>query len=234
MRVSFLLLLALAGAPASGEIVAVEGPPSTAGAAPEIIAAPASTADRAPGVEAWGMVGFDEAQGATLAAPLAVDGGAIPAGTRVDSHMILLNAPGGARVGHGLGAAGPVVWRFGGEVLGVMSDPAGALEAASAHLGASATAYPAAFPLRGLERDPLDGFDGDDWYRIDGATLSVGMSVSTPGDWIRVISRSRPEIVAGLDARLVSDQAAAGSAPSSQGSSMGRSATRAFSRAASR
>ncbi len=194
-------LLASLAAPGAAAILSVEGPASTAGAAPAVIAAPASTADDAPGLEAWGMVGFDEAQGVTLDAPLAVDGGTLPAGTRVDSHMIFLNTPGWTRVGHGIGPGGPVVWRFSGEILGVMSDRDGLLERASAHLGAEETRYPQALALRGLERDPRDGFSGDDWYRARGATLEVGMTVSEPGDWIRVITRSPPQALSALTPR---------------------------------
>jgi len=120
--------------------------------------------------------GFDEMQNVLLAAALGVDGGAIAAGTRVDSHMIFLNNLSGGT------SHASVIWTFSGTVLGVMSDGPGALEDAStALLGAAGTNYPlGSFPAR--------GFEGADTYLIAGNTLSVDMFVSQPGDWIRVIT----------------------------------------------
>jgi MYXO-CTERM domain-containing protein len=120
--------------------------------------------------------GFNERQGVLLVAPLSIDGGAIPAGTVVDSHMIFLNISGRGPVSNQ-----GVIWTFDGLVLGVMSDTGGTLEAASSTLlGAIGTTYPAAFPNRGLENQ--------DGYVISGNQLTVNMRVTQPGDWIRVIT----------------------------------------------
>ena len=118
-----------------------------------------------------------------LAAPLQVDSGAVPAGLKVDSHMIFLNTVGNVQ------AIDPgVVWEFDGPVVGVMSDNNGNLEAASSGLlGATGTAYPlAGFNNRGLENN--------DGYVVAGNTITVNMRVTEPGDWIRVVTASIPNL----------------------------------------
>ena len=162
------------GSQANATLISVAGPPSSNAVLASIIAAPAFALDAM--VTNLAQQGFDEMQNVLLAAALGVDGGAIAAGTRVDSHMIFLNNPSG-------GTSHPsVIWTFSGTVLGVMSDGPGALEDAStALLGAAGTNYPlGSFPAR--------GFEGADTYLIAGNTLSVDMFVSQPGDWIRVIT----------------------------------------------
>jgi hypothetical protein len=161
---------------------------------PDIIGAPASVIDDSPGAENSHQQAFNERQDVLLAANLAVDGGFIAAGTRVDSHMIFLNTPGTQN------ANGTATWTFGGPVLGVMSDAGGSLEAASnALLGASGTAYPGAFGNRGLE--------SNDWYSVSGNQITVRMQVTEPGDWIRVATHSIPApgavVLASLGAGLV-------------------------------
>ncbi len=146
----------------------------------DIIAAPASIIDDPPGATNDHQQAFDERQCVKLTAPLDVDGGSIAAGTLVDSHMIFLNTEGTTNV-----SDQNVAWTFDGAVLGVMSDVGGTLEAASsALLGAVGTTYPAAFPARGLESDPLDN------YTVAANAITVGMHVTEPGDWIRVVTAS--------------------------------------------
>jgi len=144
---------------------------------PDIIAAPPSVIDDFPGAENTHQQAFDEQQGVVLGAPLAVDGGAIAPGTRVDSHMIFLNSRGTTRI------TDLQTWTFDGVILGVMSDTPGALEAASnAILGAPGTVYPGSFANRGLE--------GADWYTYVGNSITMNMVVTEPGDWVRVVTAS--------------------------------------------
>lgn len=163
----------VAAASASASIIGYT--PGTA-AGGGIIAAPSEVLNAS--VYNTAQQGFDEKQGVLLAAPLSIDGGSVPAGTVVDSHMIFLNQKNGT--GGTLSDAG-VVWTFSGTILGVMSDTPGNLEAASnVLLGAPATTYPGAFANRGLE--------GGDAYSFIGNQLTVKMQVSQPGDWIRVVT----------------------------------------------
>ena len=166
-------------------------------AGPDIIAAPASvlnsdTVDVPPGATNTHQQAFDEQQGVLLTAPLPVDGGAIPAGTVVDSHMIFLNITDGTQRSV---TNFNQTWTFDGPILGVMSDADGTLEVASSPmLGAGATAYPKApFPGRGMDRpsgSPDRGSGGVtvEGYTISGNSITIGMSVMQPGDWIRVIT----------------------------------------------
>lgn len=142
--------------------------------------------------------GFDELQGYTLLSDLSVSGGGtISTGTRVDSHMIFLNSQGNANVNH-FG----VEWTFSGAVLGVMADIHGTLEAASNFLGAVGTTYPGGFDNRGLEGTAggVSGSGGGDVYSFLAGSnaLTVGMHVTEPGDWIRVITVSAVPLPAAL------------------------------------
>ena len=138
------------------------------------------------------MQGFDEAQDVLTTVAYAIDGGgSISAGTLVDSHMVFLNSDGNAALSHY-----DVVWTFDNPILGVMSDRSGTLEVASTfELGAPGTNYPAApFAARGMEGN--NGPSGpwpNDGYSISANLLSitVGMSVTEPGDWIRVVTAAR-------------------------------------------
>ena len=127
------------------------------------------------------MLGFNERQGVRLAADLKVDGGVIPAGTIVSSHMILLNMPDGHPAAYAVND-----WVFADPVTGVMSDINGELEAESSPLlGAPPTLYPRAFRLRGIE-------DRDGYAGVGTTTLRVTFHVWQPGDWIRVITGLAP------------------------------------------
>lgn len=147
----------------------------------EIITAPPSVIDDAPGAENTKQEAFNEAQSVVLPEDIEVDGGVIiPAGTTVDSHMIFLNTH------YGYGDDFGVVWTFDAPILGVMSDTDGLLEAATNEfLKAPGTVYPGAFAGRGLE---LDIEDQPDEYEVNGNTITVGMHVGEPGDWIRVVT----------------------------------------------
>ncbi len=171
------------------------GGSAVAGAAPAIIAAPADANDDA--AFNTGIQAFDEQQGYTLGGALGVDGGTIAGGTTVNSHMIFLNSgPGNSStlIEHGAGNnQNAVSFTFDGVILGVMSSSNGSLEIASQFLGATGTAYPAStFAARGMENNPLTGGTGDDWYAISGDTISLGMRVTEPGDWIRVVTAVAP------------------------------------------
>lgn len=145
----------------------------------DIIAAPASVIDDSPGAENSHQQAFNEAQGVLLSDLLNVDIGNIATGVWINSHMVFLNTPPEASLTSDI----DVTWTFDGEVLGVMSDYGGTLEAASSSfLGAPGTIYPGLFIGRGME--------GNDAYIVSGNQITVDMYTSEPGDWIRVITRS--------------------------------------------
>jgi hypothetical protein len=157
----------------------------------DIIAAPASVLDDASdgGATNTAQQAFDERQNFITPVGLAVDGGGlIPVGTAISSHMIFLNTD-----ESGPGASDQnVVWTFDANILGVMSNSSGSLEVASSPVaGAPGTIYPLApFGARGLEA-------GSDSYTVAGNQITVSMTVTEPGDWIRVITEANLEV--GLD-----------------------------------
>jgi hypothetical protein len=162
----------------------------------DVIPAPPSVVDSSAqeGATNNHQQGFDERQHVSLASDLPVDnGGTVPAGSIVDSHMLFLNAPDGSPNATDFNET----WTFSGPILGVMSDINGALEVASTPLfGAAGTTYPTSpFADRGLDLvagDPARGAGGvsGDGYTINGDSLTLGMSVSQPGDWIRVVTQT--------------------------------------------
>ena len=180
---------------ANAALVSVTGRNSSAGTAPLIITPLRHVLDDV--VTNTGMQGFDEAQNVLTSIAYSIDGGAIPTGTVVDSHMIFLNSAGSTRITHY-----NVVWTFAAPILGVMSNRVGSFEAASsAELGNPLTNYTATFPGSGLAApfsarglEILGNTRIDDGYSISGDQLSitVGMEVSEPGDWIRVVTQSAP------------------------------------------
>jgi len=184
------VMLALPG-PAGATITGVSGGLSTLGDLPHIISAPGDVTDDAAYNDS--MEGFDERQNVILPTNISVDGGTIAAGTVVNSHMIFLNTgPGNLSTDC---KHFNVEWTFDGNILGVMSDSIGSLEVASSPvLGAVGTIYPGApFGARGMESQ--DGGGGpNDGYTISGNTLmmGVGMHVTEPGDWIRVVTAPIP------------------------------------------
>jgi hypothetical protein len=146
---------------------------------PDIIPVPVSVEDDAPGAENDHQQAFNEKQGVVLVSDIQCDGGASMAtGTKVNSHMIFLNTAGSAF------ASSTATWTFDGDIICVMSDSTGSLEATSTpQLGAASTTYPVGpFAARGME--------GNDGYVVGPAnTISVTMSVTEPGDWIRVVTK---------------------------------------------
>lgn len=179
---------------ANAMIIDVSGPPSSEGTPPEIIPAPTDVLDDI--VTNTGMQGFDEAQGVETTIDYNINGGVIPAGTLVNSHMIFLNAP--EEMSSTLTHSG-VVWTFSEPILGIMADGPGNFEAASsAELGASGTNY--TVPGPGDQAAPFGarGIEGGDSYLIEGNQITLTMQVSQPGDWMRVIT-SAPTAVPCID-----------------------------------
>ena len=188
---TLILMIGLLIPIANAAITSVTGPVSSAGTAPAIILHPNDALD--DNVTNTGMQGFNEAKIVTTV-DHAVDGGVIPAGSLVASHMIFLNSEGDTPLVHGGPIDGPVVWTFTGPILGVMSDGNGNLESASTfELGALGTNYTVAvlpdraapFPLRGMEHATFPGFDS---YLVTGNEIAVNMGVVEPGDWVRVVT----------------------------------------------
>ena len=181
---------------AQATLIGASGGVSSAGVGPSIIGAPVDATDDA--AFNAGIQGFDEQQFFTLASDLAIDGGLIGSGTVVNSHMLFLNSgPGNSRqlIEHGAGGnQSGVSFTFDGTILGVMSSSNGSLEISSQFLGAAGTLYPVAnMSARGMEGNPLDGLMNDDWYGFSGDTIRLGMRVTEPGDWIRVVTAAVPE-----------------------------------------
>ncbi|WP_116598451.1 VPLPA-CTERM sorting domain-containing protein [Primorskyibacter marinus] len=143
----------------------------------------------------WRVQAFDEAQDVKLTSDIGVNGGRkIAAGTKVDSHMIFLNVKNGVSQRHyGLTGSlyndpGPVSFTFDGTILGVMADLNGLREAASnSQLASSSTLYPGSFEARGMEENDWRN-KNNDWFTYSGNTIWLGMNVSQPGDWIRVVT----------------------------------------------
>ena len=178
------IIAVLLVASAQGSIIGVNGPVSSMGVAPTVIAPPSSVLDDLPTVN--GMRGFNEAQGVLTTVAHGIDNGSIAAGTLVNSHMILMNNAGDDLLTH-FG----VVWTFDTPIIGVMSDYWGAYEAMSSfELGYPGTNYTvpstvggrvAPFAMRGME-------SRDSYSILNPFQLQVGMSVREPGDWIRVVT----------------------------------------------
>ena len=145
------------------------GDVSSRGAAPAIIAAPATLNEDV--AFNLGQQGFDERQCVLLLTPLEVDDGFVPAGTVVSSHMIFMNQEDGTP--GGTDHTG-VEWTFDAAILGVMSDTVGNLEAAGPPiLGAPGSVYGAPYGNRGLE--------GNDSYSFAGNVLTLNSHITQPG-----------------------------------------------------
>lgn len=146
---------------------------------------------------------FDESQGVTLAAPLVVDitapgdyavagdltPGTIPAGTRVDSHLLHADPVGSPDPLEPVLVSGAVT--FDTEILGVivlntMADPH---LNASDGVGAAATDYPDDLGVRGLEFSA--GAGGDLVSLDDDHTLFVDLAMHRY-DQVRVITAAPP------------------------------------------
>ena len=179
----FAMIFAMARE-ANAVITSVSGPASSMGTAPAIIAPPPDILDDI--VLNTSMQGFNEAQGILTTVAHSVDGGGtIPVGTLVNSYMIFLNSRGTNRLTHT-----GVVWTFSNPILGVMSDYNGNLEVTSTfELGAPGTNYTAIFPGSGPAAPfPARGMESSNSYLVVGNQITVNMSVTEPGDWIRVVT----------------------------------------------
>ena len=170
---AFGIVAGMAASPAQAAILGV----SEGG---KIIDAPNNT--NAHATESQLMQGFDEKQNVFLKEALKVDNGFIDAGVKVNSHMVFLDSPGKSWL-----QQKDIEWLFDGEILGVMSDYSGNLEYASnSLLGLEGTTYNK-FGARGLE--------SGETYSVDGNKLNLTMTVTSPGDWIRVVTKATPESV---------------------------------------
>jgi hypothetical protein len=155
----------LVGAQASAAVLGVTGDV-------DLIATPASVTNASPGSNTAILV-FDEIQNFLLGVDLVTTGGTILAGTRVNSHMVLLNRESGRAP---LALAGSIT--FDSVILGLIATRAG-LDATDAILGAVGTTYDSFF-RRGLEGSETLGIAGD--------TLTLALRVTQPGDWVRVVT----------------------------------------------
>jgi len=124
--------------------------------------------------------GFDEKQNVWLTSAVNVDGGSIAAGQHVNSHLVFLNSYENARINT------TAKWTFDGDILGVMSNTNGSLLMGSDGLFASFTDYFTVGNLTGAFN--TQGLEGGDVYSVTGNLLNLTMTVSEPGDWIRVIT----------------------------------------------
>ncbi len=165
---------------------------SSDGHAASIITAPSDIRDDKAYNTA--MQGFNEELNVTLATAIQYDDGWIAAGTVVDSHMIFLNSGpyNDPRPLHHYN----VNWTFSGMILGVMSDFRGQFELNSnSQLAKAGTIYRGT-PLgaRGFETNVNGGQGNNDGYAFapNSNVLTVGMRVTEPGDWIRVVTASTP------------------------------------------
>ncbi|MBP6900207.1 MAG: PEP-CTERM sorting domain-containing protein [Burkholderiaceae bacterium] len=122
------------------------------------------------------LYGFDESQNTTLTAALVPDqGAALAAGTTVASHYIFFDPTSGALTG---------TVTFDANVLAVLSSTATLL--ATDYLANTGVTYlnPT---LRGLEAVDSVGFSGNQ--------ITVNLTASSPGDYIRVLTAFSPGAV---------------------------------------
>ena len=129
---------------------------------------------------------FNEAQDHVVGAAIAHDNGVIASGSIVNSHMIFMALPSGSG-----SVTQTATWTFARNIVGVMSDLDGSLiDASNSQLANPLVTYGTGFSGRGFET-AADGFFGSpDAYQIsvDGKSVTVTMKVSSPGDWIRVVT----------------------------------------------
>ena len=175
IAVCFALAL---GAAAEAKIIGVAGPVSSAGAPPmHLLVAPSHVIDSM--VTNEGIQGFDEEQGVSASSAWMHDTGSLTMGETYDSHMLFLNSPGPMTIIHH-----EVTFTFDREIKGVMSDIFGMFEHASnGDFAKAGTIYPGGpFQYRGIET-----VFGDS-YHVAGNTITLNLSVTQPGDWIRVVT----------------------------------------------
>jgi len=136
-----------------------------------VIEAPAAVTDTVPGSNS-AVIAFAERGDVLLDQDIAVLGGTLTAGTRVDSHMVLLNRADAASVVLEVSYD----FQFGGQIAGVIGDAA---DVAASHeiFGAVGTTYGA-----------LHRLEGDDNFTVSGDRITGFMRVQQPGDWFRVLT----------------------------------------------
>lgn len=142
--------------------------------------------------------GFNEKQGVILTSDIAVDGGTIAKGMKVDSHLIFLNTKTGS-------AYDRQKWVFSGTILGVMSQQNGNMLMNSNSQLAAFNNYFAIpglgtlgpFSAQGLEQMNLEAIN-QDGYAVSGNMLDLAMYVKEPGDWVRVVTVSEVPVPAAL------------------------------------
>lgn len=145
------------------------------GATSEVIPGPPVLNDTNPSSTDF-VKAFTESVSIILDDDLAIAGGLIEAGTRVDSHMVFLNIPNGAPRTT-LGYA----FSFSETILGVITDT-GDLNASTGDLGLAGTVY-----------GTLNGFESrGDSITVGANTISGSLTVTQPGDWFRVITAPAP------------------------------------------
>ena len=145
------------------------------------------------------QIGFDEQQGVLMLEDLRVNDpnrpdntpaseiDPIPAGTVVDSHMLLFTrCPNDESF-----AEKRTTWTFNRPILGTMTDEDGNLEALSTPvLGAPGTTYPSAIStFRGLEGNDFTGPAPSDPGNPN--KIQVRMGIRQVGDYMRVVTSGR-------------------------------------------
>ncbi|MEL7082473.1 MAG: VPLPA-CTERM sorting domain-containing protein [Pseudomonadota bacterium] len=158
-----------------------------------VIAAPGRVSNTTP-ADSTTIFAFNEAEGVILANDLdAVTGMStvadptptsvtIGAGTAVDSHLVIFNSDAGRTQVNAM-----ATFSFSQAILGLIIDGAG-LAATNGELGAEGTSYGA---LDGLELGPNANSDE---FEVVGNTLFLNLTVTQPGEWVRVITAS-PAVV---------------------------------------
>ncbi|WP_170294965.1 VPLPA-CTERM sorting domain-containing protein [Roseospira navarrensis] len=180
-------MAAAAATPASAALFSVSGEGT-------VITAPSAVLEDDVTTPSNSQYGFMESSGVWLSRDIDVDGGTIAKGTRVDSYMIFYNTAGGSNT------MTVTNWLFQESILGIMSDQPGNLEADSTDLlGNPGTTYDngnagdsAPYNARGLEAMDVKN-KANDYYivsGVDSTMLELGMRVTEPGDWIRVVTVS--------------------------------------------
>ena len=147
----------------------------------EVIPAPIVLNNGAPGNNTT-VKAFEEATGVILASDLTTTLPAISAGTAVDSHMLFLNREDTASIR----TVVEYSFTFSETIIGLIL---GTTNVNNTTFGTNGFPVLAA---SGTTYGNLNGFEGsgDTWTITGGNTISGMMTVSQPGDWIRVITES--------------------------------------------
>jgi uncharacterized repeat protein (TIGR01451 family) len=149
---------------------------------------------------------FNEAQGVTLAAPVAVDGvnpgtyssfpsgtAKVAAGTIVDSHLIHSDIPSRNYTAHRTGSV-----TFGNTIVGVIASTS-RLAASDAALGAPGTQYAGTTQWRGLESGEF-GSSLSDKYTISADRKTVSFDIQTyVMDEIRVLTAPSTQLTTAIN-----------------------------------